>query len=553
MKALRMLTLLAGVAAAGAAVPDRAAAAPAADSAAPRARRQDPADSLYRAAREVMGRNDYKRAATLFRQVFERYPKSTYAADARYFEAFTLYRAGATDDLRRARVALRVLQADSANVARTLRRDALSLDTRVCGELARRGDEECARLLDQRARDGGFGAAVRGAVDVAVVAAAEAMASPEIARAMSEAQAAAVEAAREGARGAQEAMNSPEVRRAITDAGQQAARVSADAARAAQEGLRTGVEALNGMTWSMGSGSASNRRRNPNCRDADDDERVIALNGLQQMDGERALPLLRKVLARRDECSETLRRRAVFLVAQKKSPEVADLLVNTARNDPDPAVREEAVLWMSRVGGDRSVDFLRDVARNDTSLSLRKGAVRALSQSKEPRARETLRTIATTREAAPEVRGDAIYYIGSRGDSTDAAWLRRLFPSLETRELKERAVSALARQKGSAPWLLEIARDPREPLEVRKSAFGQASRAATPAELIAMWDATREKELRESLVLALSRRKEPEALDKLIAIARSDADRDIRKSAVYWVARSNEPRALAFLQELIEK
>ena len=552
MKVLRTLTLLAGVVAAGAAVPDRAAAAPSVDSAAPRASRQDPADSLYRAAREVMGRNDYKRAATLFRQVFERWPKSTYAADARYFEAFTLYRAGATDDLRRARVALRVLQADSANVARTLRRDALSLDTRVCGELARRGDEECARLLDQRARDGGFGAAVRGAVDVAVTTAAEAMSSPEVTRALAEAQAAAVEAAREGARGAQEAMRSPEVQRAIADAGQVAARASADAARAAQEGLRTGAEALSHMTWSMGSGSSS-RRRNPNCRDADDDERVIALNGLQQMDGERALPLLRKVLARRDECSETLRRRAVFLVAQKKSPEVADLLVNTARNDPDPAVREEAVLWMSRVGGDRSVDFLRDVARNDTSLALRKGAVRALSQSKEPRARETLRTIATTRDAAPEVRGDAIYYLGARGDSTDAAWLRRLFPSLETRELKERAVSALARQKGSAPWLLEIARDQREPLEVRKSAFGQASRAAAPAELIAMWDATKEKELRESLILALSRRKEPEALDKLISIARSDADRDIRKSAVYWVSRSSEPRALAFLQELIEK
>ncbi len=554
MKVLRMLTLLAGVAAAGAAVPDRAAAAaPSPDSAAPRARRQDPADSLYRAAREVMGRNDYKRAATLFRQVFERYPKSTYAADARYFEAFTLYRAGATDDLRRARVALRVLQTDSANVARTLRRDALSLDTRVCGELARRGDEECARLLDQRAREAGFGAAVRGAVSEAVGAATEAMASPEVARALGEAQAAAIDAAREGARGAQEAMRSPEVRRAIAEAGQQAARASADAARAAQEGLRSGVEALNGMTWSMGSGSSASRRRNPNCRDADDDERVIALNGLQQMDGERALPLLRKVLARRDECSETLRRRAVFLVAQKKSPEVADLLVNTARNDPDPAVREEAVLWMSRVGGDRSVDFLRDVVRNDTSLALRKGAVRALSQSKEPRARETLRTLATTRELAPEVRGDAIYYLGARGDSTDAAWLRRLFPSLETRELKERAVSALARQKGSAPWLLEIARDQREPLEVRKSAFGQASRAAAPGELIAMWDVTREKELRESLILALSRRKEPEALDKLISIARSDADRDLRKSAVYWVSRSNEPRALAFLQELIEK
>ncbi len=553
MKALRLATLLAGIALVGGAAPARAAASPRATDAAraadPTVRRQDPADSLYRAARAAMGRGEYRQAETLFRKITASYPKSGVYNDAVYFQAYSLFRAGGTSDLQRARDVLRTVNDTSRDVPRALRRDALSLDTRICGELARRGDEACARVLRQRADSSGLSGAVSGVVESTVSAVAEAMASPAVARALSETQAAAAEAAREGTRAAAEAMQSPEVQRAIADAGR-------EAARAAQDGMRAGADALRDMSITLGGTAAmspSGRRRNPNCRDADDDERVIALNALQQMDAERAMPMLRKVLARRDECSETLRRRAVFIVAQKKSPESAELLVNAARNDPNAEVREEAVQWLSRVGGDRAIDFLRDVARSDTSVSLRKRAVFALAQSKEARARETLRALATARETAPEVRGEALYWAVTRGDSTDAEWARRLFPSLETRELKERVISSLARQRGSSAWLMQVARDPRESLEVRKSAFGYAARNATAPQLIEMWDATKEKELKESLILALSRRKEPEALDKLIAIARNDQDREIRKSAVFWLTRSNEPRALAFLQELIDK
>jgi HEAT repeat protein len=560
MKSLRLATLLAGLALAGAA-PARAAAAPVvppAPAAGARgadsgiARRQDPADSLYRAARAALGRGDYRGAETLFRRLTATYPKSAYYNDAAYYQAFALYRAGGTSDLQRARQVLLAMRGDTTRaVTAALRRDALSLDTRVCGELARRGDEACARIVRQRADSGGFVGAVSAAVEMGVSAAADAMASPEVARAVGHAQAAAADAAREGARAAAQAMESPDVQRAIADA-------SREAARAAQDGMRAGAEALRNITvdisgMAMSSGSSSRTRRNPNCRDADDDERVIALNALQQMDAERAMPILRNVLARRDECSETLRRRAVFLVAQKKSPESAELLVTAARNDPNTEVREEAVHWLSRVGGDRAIDFLRDVARSDTSVALRKRAIYSLAQSKEARARETLRTLASTAGTTPEVRSEAIYWIGRSSDAADVQWLRQLFPSLETRELKERALGALSRQKEITPFMLDVARDTREPIEVRKSALGWAARNATAPQLIALWDATKEKELRESLVLALSRRKEPEALDKLIAIARSDADRDIRKSAVFWLTRSSEPRALAFLQELIEK
>ncbi|HET7187544.1 MAG TPA: outer membrane protein assembly factor BamD, partial [Gemmatimonadaceae bacterium] len=47
----------------------------------------DPADSLYREARETLNRGEYRRAAALFGQITQRYPSSTYAADALYWRA----------------------------------------------------------------------------------------------------------------------------------------------------------------------------------------------------------------------------------------------------------------------------------------------------------------------------------------------------------------------------------------------------------------------------------------------------------------------------------
>src|SRR5215210_3000341 len=67
---------------------------------------QDSADSLYRAAREALNDEDYRRASRLFLQITDRYPRSAYAAQALYFRAFALYRLGREADLREALDAL---------------------------------------------------------------------------------------------------------------------------------------------------------------------------------------------------------------------------------------------------------------------------------------------------------------------------------------------------------------------------------------------------------------------------------------------------------------
>src|SRR3954464_3244557 len=110
----------------------------------------DPADSLYRLAREAMGRGDYKRAAEIFHRISQRYPQSAYAGQAIYYEAYSLYRSGGDDDLSAARDRLNQLKLRDAKIWKN---DGAVLLTRVCGELAKRGDENCAVEIEKTAQN----------------------------------------------------------------------------------------------------------------------------------------------------------------------------------------------------------------------------------------------------------------------------------------------------------------------------------------------------------------------------------------------------------------
>src|SRR5256714_12549338 len=142
--------------------------------------------------------------------------------------------------------------------------------------------------------------------------------------------------------------------------------------------------------------------------DDDDDLRIAALNGLLQMDATSALPILRKVLAKRDGCSAGLRRKAVFIVSQKRGAETEDILLDVARNDPDSEVRQQAVFWLSQVGSDRAVTALDSILRNTTDPELQDKAIFALSQIHQGRAGQILRDYAGNERAPAEAREKAI-------------------------------------------------------------------------------------------------------------------------------------------------
>lgn len=101
---------------------------------------RDPADSMWRAANQVMNKGDYRQAAAMFKQIPVKYQHSAYAADAMYWTAHALYRVGSTPDLQEALQTLEQLKQKYPNSRlRGSQTDVAALQVRIAGVLSSRG------------------------------------------------------------------------------------------------------------------------------------------------------------------------------------------------------------------------------------------------------------------------------------------------------------------------------------------------------------------------------------------------------------------------------
>ena len=435
---------------------------------------QDPADQIYRDARKELNRGRFATAADLFAGIYKKYPRSTYAGDAYYWQAYALSKRDNDESLRQALSVLK-LQKVKAEGASS-RRDAEQLRIRICGELAKRGDADCAAEINETAREA--------MVAVAVPTAPRPAAAPRPPR---------------------------------------------------------------GVT-------VHQTRRGTRC-DNEDDTQSAALNALLQMDGDKALPILKKVLARRDEGSVCLRRKAVFLVSQHEGPETERILLDAARTDPDGEVREQAVQWLSQVDSPAAVAALDSILRSADDPALQDKAIFALSQQDSPRARQALKDFALRAGVSSDLRQKAIFWIGQGDDPDRSGFLKTLYSQLKDQESREKILFSMSQIDGreSQRWLLQVAGDVNENIELRKKALFWVGQSDIPAtELFTLYERMPSREMKEQLIFVYSQRDERAAVDKLFDIAQKESDRELRKKAIFWLGQSDDPRVPAFLERLLD-
>jgi len=452
---------------------------------------QDVGDSLYQAGRAALNRADYRGAARQFRSLRERYPRSGYAGDAYYWEAFARGKLGSRGELRSA-LALLDEQAERYPDARTIR-DARELRVRVQGDLAQMGDAASAAAVAT--------AAAPPATPVPPVTPPGAAVPPR--------GAAPVATPQPPARGA-----------------------------------------------GVGVGKGKGRGGRNGCSE-DDDERLIAINALLQMQPEQALPILRQVLQRRDEGSVCLRRQAVFLVSQKESPETSAILLSAARNDPDPEVRENAVFWLSQVDAAEAVAALDSILQHGADGALQEKAVFALSQQDSPEASRALRTHLERPGVSDDIKENIIFWLGQERSGENAQYLKDFYAKTTSESLKEKVLFSVSQMglEENARWLIGIAQNAREPIDIRKNALfwaGQMEEVSF-ASLAAMYGQVQDREMKEQLIFVYSQREGSEAVDKMLEIARTETDPNLRKTAIFWLSQSRDPRVADFLMEMINK
>jgi HEAT repeat protein len=245
-----------------------------------------------------------------------------------------------------------------------------------------------------------------------------------------------------------------------------------------------------------------------------------------------------------------------MLVASKHDDAAVATLLPVAKSDPSPMVRMSAVEYLVQQQSDAAVNAVIEVARSDTSSQMQRVAIRALSQSTNPRARTEVRTIIENNNANESLRISAIDgFDRDRITAEDAGWLRSLYARTTSPRVKQRILSAVGHVGGDAnsQWLLALVRNEDEPLESRTEALSQAGRNMDVATLVKLYDASSQRPIRQTVIELLSERKEPEALDKIVDIAKNGTDPSMRREAISILARSKDPRASKLLLQLVDK
>ncbi|UCE01616.1 MAG: HEAT repeat domain-containing protein [Candidatus Latescibacterota bacterium] len=293
-------------------------------------------------------------------------------------------------------------------------------------------------------------------------------------------------------------------------------------------------------------------------QEGDDEElRIIALNALLQMNPDKAMPILRKVLIdNRDKSSVEMRERAIFILSQKQSPETLGIMLDVARNDPDLEVRENAVFWLSQVRGPEAVDALEEILLNSEEEAIQEKAIFALSQHRSAHAGAILREYARDSSKSVELRENAIFWLGQHHADENFEFLTGVYADLDEPALKEKVIFSIAQQQNdrSQAWLLERVRDESEEMELRENALFWAGQQGLIAceDLRSLYDTFEDPELREKMIFVVSQRRESACVDILIHIVRTEEDFELRKNAIFWLSQTNDPRAIGILEELIE-
>jgi HEAT repeat protein len=255
--------------------------------------------------------------------------------------------------------------------------------------------------------------------------------------------------------------------------------------------------------------------------------------------------------------NDELREKIIFAVSQSSARNAEQWLLGVAMDNRESMdLRENAVFWLGQRESPEAVDALESVLFGRVQ-ELQEKAVFALSQHGSNRAMELLRGVVVDGNAHPETREQAIFWLGEEGSSEDVELLMDMYDRLDNRELKEKIIFSVSQNSGETgiEWLLGIARDRSESVELRKNALFWAGEEGDvdAVDLKAIYDAAADVEVKEQVIFVLSQMDDSHAVSELISIVRHERDKELRDKAIFWLGETDDPKAAEFLAELINR
>jgi tetratricopeptide repeat protein len=274
--------------------------------------------------------------------------------------------------------------------------------------------------------------------------------------------------------------------------------------------------------------------------------KLLALNGLQQADPSKAVPLLEKMIHSTD-CVK-IRSQAFFVLAQSNSPEARDLITKMAKGEGvNPLVQEKAIQALGMYRADSGREILGQIYASSTDPDVKKAILRALMMSGD---KARIFTAAKS-EKDTDLRIEAIRQLGMMNDRDDV-W--QLYQSETSVDVKKEILKSIW-QSGDVDRVSQLAMNEKDP-SLRMSAINYLGmldrRNGTKGEdtLLQIYASDTNLEVRKKVIVALHVSNDAKAL---VTLARKETDPELKKIIVSDLSIMHSPDATAYLLELLNK
>jgi hypothetical protein len=274
----------------------------------------------------------------------------------------------------------------------------------------------------------------------------------------------------------------------------------------------------------------------------DDDLKLLAIQGLQQMDPAQGVPMLESIL--QGNQSPRLKERALFVLAQSGSPRAQQVLTGVAKGNSNPDLQRKAIQYLGMHSSAANRQVLSDIYSSTSDIDIKRQVLRAFMM-----AGDKQRVLAAaTGEKSPELRSEAVRQLGMMGARDELWQLYQKEPSVEVRQQMLQGMM----MSGDDAHLSEVANSDAN-MDLRRQAVRQLGMIGgggrSGETLINIYNRQSDAGVKNAAIEGLFISGNADAL---VTLARKETDRDLKRRIVEKLALMNSPAATNYMLELLK-
>jgi hypothetical protein len=204
----------------------------------------------------------------------------------------------------------------------------------------------------------------------------------------------------------------------------------------------------------------------------DEELKLLALRSVMQSDPDKGVPIIEKMLA--GSATPRVRDRALFVLAQSRSPKAHDIIANTAKNNANPDLQIRAIRYLGMMRTSDYNDLLAGVYRSTADPSVKRAILQSYFQNGNS---DKLGEIART-EKDSDLRRTAIRDIGMMNRPGTTETLVAIYKADSSTDVRHEVLNALFIHR-DAKALVDLARAEKDP-SLKREIVSKLSVMKTP-------------------------------------------------------------------------